>query len=80
MMRRILTLALLSVLTGCGVPDLVAHGVKAYEHRQDQTASSPPQSGAPAPSSPAPVTYDEPPPVSAPAPAQQRVTVEPLQD
>lgn len=68
-------------LSACGVPDIVAHGVKAYEKSQDQKdggAQTQPAS-QPTTSAPAPVEVqqDAPPPI-APVPARDSVTKEKL--
>lgn len=80
--RLVLVAALPLALAACGVPDLVAHGVKSYERTQDANraaANSPP----PAAAQPAPAAYQraaEPEPefVPAAAPRRESVTAEPL--
>ncbi|MBC7952975.1 MAG: hypothetical protein H7Z12_14305 [Rhodospirillaceae bacterium] len=69
------------VLAGCGVPDLVAHGVKSYEKSQERGQ---PQPAIAQPVQPAP-TYQparyEPEPQSEPVtgvPARETVVAEPL--
>jgi hypothetical protein len=73
-------------LAGCGVPDLVAHGVKAYERSQDSANQPAAAQAAPAPAyqsapayQPAPA-YRQPEPEMQPAamPARERITAEPL--
>ena len=65
-------------LSACGIPDMVATGVKAIEHEEDrqsrQNKASAPQ---PLPPQPQPVYNEPPPPVYAPAP-RESITVEKL--
>jgi len=82
-LRPLLLVGLAPLLAGCGVPDLVAHTVKAMEHSDSRpagsssgTANAPAASAAPAAAqaSPAPAVDPDPPPVAAtpraaPAPA-----------
>ena len=70
-------------LAACGVPDLVAHGVKSYERTQDanKTASNQPPAAyqpAPAAQQPAPAAQGEPDFVPAPAPQRESISSEPL--
>ncbi|TAN64146.1 MAG: hypothetical protein EPN20_08685 [Magnetospirillum sp.] len=83
-MRRLITASLvvgLSLgLTGCALPDLVAHTVKAVEKSQ-RNGGAQPASSQPASSQPAPAAEPEeapPPPQSAPQPRRSSVTVEEL--
>lgn len=70
------------VLTACGIPDLVAHGVKSYEGTQDKARQY--DAGEPAPR-PQPAVYTparapEPAPVAVEAaPPRETVVAEPLQ-
>ncbi|MCR6632019.1 MAG: hypothetical protein NVV74_19315 [Magnetospirillum sp.] len=79
---RMAVLALVPLLlSGCGVPDIVAHSVKAYE--RSQTPSQPAAAGntTPAAYQPAPAaTQPAPEPEALPAsvPARETVTAEPL--
>lgn len=65
-------------VAACGVPDIVAHGVKEFDRGQTQAkpASAPAERNAPAPA----VMREEPPPAMAPSPVVPRdsVTVETL--
>ncbi|MDA8232221.1 MAG: hypothetical protein M0006_12860 [Magnetospirillum sp.] len=63
---RLVLFALPLALSACGIPDLVAHGVKSYENRDnapaaqpaaDQSVQPPPASGQVEP--PAPAEPDE---------------------
>lgn len=81
-----LAVALLLPLSvaACGVPDIIAHGVKSYERSQDASAQQP-QQPAPQPAytaaqpAPQPVrTGAEPDFVPAAAPPRERITAEPL--
>lgn len=79
--RFVLAAALPLALSACGVPDLVAHGVKSYERTQDanRTAANnpPPAAQQPAPAAqPAPRAEAD--FVPAPAPQRESVTAEPL--
>lgn len=71
-------------LAACGVPDLVAHGVKSYERTQDanKTASNqPPAAYQPAPAAqqaPPPAAQAEPDFVPVPAPQRESISSEPL--
>lgn len=72
----VLVLAVPLALGACGVPDLVAHGVKAYERNRDGTTQAQAEPQQPPPP---PATVSEPPaaaPVS--VPPRESVTVEPL--
>jgi hypothetical protein len=85
MIRRSLfaALALAPLLSGCGIPDLVAHGVKAAENSHDRARAkeaAPPASAAVQPVSARPVAEEPPPPVVAPMPRHSSVTVEALPD
>lgn len=80
--RFVFAAALPLALAACGVPDLVAHGVKSYERTQDanRTAANAPP---PAAQQPAPAAYQrapepEPEYVPAAAPRRESVTAEPL--
>lgn len=76
--RGFAALFLLIGLSGCGIPDLVAHGVKEIEksNRSGGQSSSPPQQSQPQYQS---RTEEEPPPPSTPAAARRSsVTVEEL--
>lgn len=81
--RFVLAAALPLALTACGVPDLVAHGVKSYERTQDANRAAennqPPAAYQPAP---APAAYQPAPKesdfVPAPAPQRESITAEPL--
>ena len=72
-----LALPLSLALSGCGVPDLVAHGVKAYEKSQDQRDKSAQADtvvqASNGQSDPAPE-----PPMIAPAPPRESVSTESL--
>ena len=71
---RLLVACLLPLaVTACGIPDLVAHGVKEF----DKTSAKP-QSPAPAaqPAAQPAVVHDDPPPT--PAPVRESISVEPL--
>lgn len=80
--RLALVAVLPMVVAACGVPDLVAHGVKSYERTQDanrSAANTPP----PAQQQPMPAAYQPPPAaesdyVPAPAPQREAITSEPL--
>ena len=80
--RLVLAMALPLALAACGVPDLVAHGVKSYERTQDanRTAANTPSPAqppvTPAAYQPAPAAEAEFTP--APAPQRESVTAEPL--
>ncbi len=70
-----LLLALVPLLAGCGVPDLIAHTVKVVEKRQqgDSPSSGQPQSGGASPSGQSgsaaiPPDEDAPPSARTPAP------------
>lgn len=67
-------------LAACGVPDLVAHGVKSYERSQDSNRTA--EATPPPAQQPAPAYKPAPPPepefVPASAPERERVTAEPL--
>lgn len=67
-------------VAGCGVPDIVAHGVKAYERsqepRQAQT-TQPPAAYQPPPAATVPAR-DPDPIVPAAVPPRETVTSEPL--
>lgn len=86
-LRFALVVALSLVLAGCGVPDIVAHGVKSYERSQqaggDNTAPSsrqpPAAQSAPAaaPSARSDAASDSG-FVPEPAPQRETVTSEPL--
>lgn len=70
-------------LAACGVPDLVAHGVKSYERTQDANktaANQPPAAYQPAPAAqqPAPAAKAEPDFVPTPAPQRESISSEPL--
>lgn len=78
--RFVLAAALPLALSACGLPDLVAHGVKSYERSQDANrtaANTPPPAVQPAPAAyqraPEPEPF-----VPAPAPQRESVTAEPL--
>ena len=76
--RFVLAMALPLALAACGVPDLVAHGVKSYERTQDANRPA-----ATAPAAAQPVTYQPAPAAEtdftpAPAPQRESVTAEPL--
>lgn len=68
------------VLAACGVPDLVAHGVKSYERTQDANNRGAVPSQQPAAYQPAPAAQPAPEAeyVPAAAPARESVTAEPL--
>ena len=70
-------------LSACGIPDIVAHGVKSYEKSQDakdaQTQPATAQTQQPQTQQPPPPASYAPPPVAAPAPPRESVTVEKLQ-
>ena len=75
--RTIAVVTLAALLSGCGVPDLVAHTVKAVEKNQQdkgQTAAAP-QSQAP---QARPAADEAPPPVAPPQARRSTVTVEEL--
>lgn len=81
--RFVVAAVLPLALAACGVPDLVAHGVKSYERTQDanRTAANQPPAQQPAPAAyqPAPVQQQaEPDFVPAAAPARESITAEPL--
>lgn len=79
--RILAALSLLGALSGCGIPDLVAHGVKEIErsNRSGGQSSAPPQPAGQAQPQYQSRTEDEPPPPSAPAAARRSsVTVEEL--
>jgi hypothetical protein len=82
--RFAIAVAVPLALAGCGVPDLVAHGVKAYERSQDGNNRAP-ASAAAQPAyqpayQPAPAARPaaEPDAVPAAVPARERITAEPL--
>ena len=65
-------------LSACGIPDMVATGVKAIEHEDERQKQLNKASAPPAPQpQPQPVYNDPPPPVYAPAP-RDSITVEKL--
>ena len=70
------------VLSGCGIPDLVATGVKAVEKSQDERDAKRAQqqqyTPPPAYSQQGPAGNADQPPPMAPAPARDSVTVEHL--
>lgn len=75
MVRALGALSLLAMLSGCGIPDLAAHGIKEWEKRgQNDQASSPPA----AQSQPSTRAEEPPPPPTAPAPRRSSVTVQEL--
>ncbi len=80
---HLMLLALASLpLAGCGVPDLVAHGVKSYERSQQPRSQAEPAVAQPAQPQPAyePARYQperEIEPVQA-VPERESVTAEPL--
>lgn len=79
-------LAVPLLVAGCGVPDIIAHGVKSYEHSQkpnnSQAVTAQPEARQSTQPSAAPVasgtTANEPEPVSGPVPPREQVTAEPL--
>lgn len=75
---RLLFAFLLPLAVGaCGVPDIIAHGVKEYDRSQQaKPVAAPAHRAAPAPA----VMHQEPPPAVAPSPVLPRdsVTVETL--
>ena len=82
--RSFLVVMMPLALGACGIPDLVAHGVKTFEKSQEQPddktkvkawPDQPQQTQSVAPTPP--VSRDEP-PVSLPGPNRESVTVEPL--
>lgn len=84
--RFVVAAALPLALAACGVPDLVAHGVKSYERTQDANRAAGAQP-VPAAYQPAPAAYQpapaaqqpaEPEYVPAAAPARESITAEPL--
>lgn len=81
--RLIAVAVLLLPLSGCGVPDLVAHGIKEYEKSRDaRQANAAAQPGPAQPvvyrSEPAVEREPEPPPPSVIIPPPEKVTVEAL--
>lgn len=77
----VVLLCLAPLLGGCGVPDLVAHTVKAVEKNQRDGAPVASGTQTQASSQPtSPQTRDEepPPPVAQPQPHRSSVTVEEL--
>lgn len=77
----ILSLIMVSGLSACGVPDLVAHGVKAYEKSQDEldkNAQSIPDSPPPAQVQTQPAPDPLPPDAFVPPPSHDAITKEPL--
>ena len=82
--RFVLAAALLLALSACGVPDLVAHGVKSYERSQDANRQASAENQPPAAYQPAPVAAQQPAPapvadfVPAAAPVRETITAEPL--
>lgn len=79
--RFLLAAALPLVLSACGVPDLVAHGVKSYERTQDANrtaANSPPAAQQPPPAASQPAPAAESDFVPAPAPQRESISAEPL--
>lgn len=80
--RFVLAVALPLALAACGVPDLVAHGVKSYERTQDANrtaANNPPPAQQPV----TPAAYQPARPAESdftptPAPQRESVTAEPL--
>lgn len=79
--RLVLAAALLSALSACGVPDLVAHGVKSYERTQDANrtaANNPPAAQQPPPAASQPPPAAESDFVPAPAPRRESISSEPL--
>ncbi|MGE5478513.1 MAG: hypothetical protein ACM3Q1_17820 [Bacteroidales bacterium] len=83
LIRFVVVAALPLALSACGVPDLVAHGVKSYERSQENNrgtaANNPPPAQQPAPAAyqPAPAKAEAE-YVPAPAPARETITSEPL--
>lgn len=74
--RGLVILAATLLLAGCGIPDLVAHGVKEIEKSNRSSGASPAPASAPSAQARA---EEEPPPPSAPAAARRSsVTVEEL--
>ena len=72
----VILLGLSPALAGCGIPDLVAYGVKAVEKRNQAPAGEATSSQSPTQQT---TQADEPPPPSrAPAPQRSTVTVEEL--
>lgn len=69
------------LLSACGVPDLIAHGVKSYEGTQDKARQY--DAAGPAPQS-QPVTYNPPARAAEPAaaveaaPPRETIVAEPL--
>ncbi len=88
LLRWVAPVVLPLALAGCGVPDLVAHGVKSWERDQPQSQSQPGNTANPnrapvgqyqsqAPQQPA--YQQDPAPATSPAPVQREsVSVEPL--
>jgi hypothetical protein len=74
-----IVLSMAPLLGGCGVPDLVAYGIKAIEHRQRDGAPQGDGQRTEAPSQTVSVQPDEPPaPQAAPLPGRSSVTAEEL--
>ena len=72
-MKALTYLAVLAplALSACGIPDIIAHGVKAYEKSQDQKDQSTEAQTVPsAPIQVQPQVQPEPPPVAPPPPRQ----------
>ncbi len=78
-LTRLALLALPLALAGCGIPDLVATGIKAAEDNP-APANPPAATAAQAPAPSPAATRPEPPPVAAPASMPERtpVSAEPL--
>ncbi len=76
---RFALIALPLALAGCGVPDLVAHGVKSYENSGQPAPAQPVATAQPqAPAKPADKPQPPPPAEVGPMPERTPVTVEPL--
>lgn len=75
----VMLVALSSVLTGCALPDLVAHAVKEVEKSQRDGGGKPSTAERPPVAASQDSREEEaPPPVAAPQPRRSSVTVEEL--
>ena len=80
-MKTLISCILMLALSACGVPDLVATGVKAYEKDQDQKnakAQAQQSQAQPQYKTPSASSTDDPPPPVSPPPSRDSITVEKL--